>query len=227
MLFKIYACLKRPIFEVSHLRSFWLMKHCLFRELFSNGPAQKLPALTMLKSLLIIGLFCASTVTFPSEEQLSESHKALIEELVALVGDMETFKVEVRNYHHELMFLPVEKMFAGTILEDDPEVLEVMRETIDSVIDWEFSEGTSLKKIHYQSFATDISENELQALITFYRTDLGKKVLGTKAGLFKEWETNRNIWGRSLQSDIRRKVGQRLDEYHKRKLEQIEDPSER
>lgn len=202
------------------------MKNYLFRESFSKRCAHKLPAFTVLKSLLIFSLFSASVGTSSSEELLAETHKALIEELVRLVGDMAEFRQEVRAYHHELMFLPVDKMFVGTILENDPEALKVMRDTIDSIIDWEFSEGDSLKKIHYQSFATDISEDELRALITFYRTDLGKKVLGTKTGLFKEWETNRNIWARSLQSDIRRKVGRRLNEYHKNKLEQIKDSGE-
>ncbi len=180
--------------------------------------------LSALKLVFSISLITTLPAAVSSTESLSENHKILIEELVSLVGDMDAFQQDVRDYHHKLLFLPAKKMFNGTILENDPEALNIMRESIDSVIDWEFSEGTALKKIHYQSFATDISEDELQALVSFYRTDLGKKVLSTKAGIFREWETNRNIWAKSLHGDIRRKAKQRLEEYHQEKLRQIEGP---
>ena len=156
-----------------------------------------------------------------AEKNLSERKVQLIDELVSLTDEMDAFQTQVRDYYYEFMFISVDKMFVGTILENDPNALRIMRESIDDVIDWEFTEGTNLKRVHYLSFGAGMTVQELEELIEFYRTDVGRKVLSGNAGIFKEWKKNRNDWAKSLHSPIRRKTKLRLNEYYEKQLKQM------
>lgn len=165
--------------------------------------------------------FCVVTFVAAADDSLSENHKLLIQELVSLSGEMRDFEQSVKDYYHEFIFIHVDQMFIGTILENDPNAILTIRKAIDDAVEWEFTEGAGLERVHYLSFGSDNSEQELEEIVALYKTPIGKKILNSNAGVFKEWATNRNIWAKSLHSTIRRKAKVRLEKYYERKLKEI------
>lgn len=167
---------------------------------------------------LIISLFCFSFSYAAPFDELTDRHKQLIEELVALTGEMPLFREAVREHYHAHVFIPTEKMFVGSILENDLQARNIMNSAIDSVLNQEFDEGISIKYVHYQSFSTSFTENELLELIKFYRTDIGKRTMDSMTELFMDWKENRERWAVSLRSKVRNEVKLRLNKYHDQRL---------
>lgn len=155
-------------------------------------------------------------------EHLTDKHKQLIEEFVDTTGKMGPFRDEVRKHYHELVFIPTEKMFAGTILENDPRARDVMNEAIDKVLNEAFEEP-SLDFVHYQIFSEKYSEPELEELIKFYRTDVGKKALDSDSALFEQWEKQRYKWAISLRQRVKDEVRKDLNAYHDKQLAEAKE----
>lgn len=167
---------------------------------------------------LVASLGFGSSIAAPFDD-LSERHKQLIEELVDLTGEMPAFREKVRQHYHELIFVPTEKMFMGTILENDPQARKVMNDAIDSSLDRAFDEEPAIKYVHYQSFGSaHYSETELEELVEFYRTKVGRKTMESMSELFKAWEEGRNRWAVSIRSTVKDEVKQRLNEYHQQRI---------
>lgn len=167
--------------------------------------------------LLLIFLFWADLCAEPIARITAEK-KRLIEELVLLTGEIGPFREQVRRHYHEELFVPTEKMFKGTLLENDPHARDIMNNAIDSVLAHQFDSAAGLKNVHHQSFAPHFDEQELIGVIEFYRTPAGKKAFSTMGNLFEQWKNNRNQWALSLRAEIRQAIKEQLDAYYKNKL---------
>ncbi|MEM7468455.1 MAG: DUF2059 domain-containing protein [Pseudomonadota bacterium] len=154
-------------------------------------------------------------------DHLSETHKELILEFVNETGYIGPFKKEVRKHYHELIVVPTLNSLQGSIFEKDAKPRELMDEAIDSFLAQAFEEP-SLEFVHYQIFSQYYNETEIRELLTFYRTDIGKKTLDQESQLFEDWQKQRYKWAVGLRQRVNDAVAEKLDPYIAGRLAEVE-----
>ncbi|SEA27405.1 hypothetical protein SAMN05192529_11248 [Arachidicoccus rhizosphaerae] len=160
----------------------------------------------------ICGLFCTILFSFgmvllakgQSNDAISPRKKALIMEMVDLVGTRKYIELMVDAVRDKLK-------------QQDPVYGDMIVEEFSNYLSYD-----SMAAIILPIYAKHYSEEDLQGIIAFYKSPVGKKMLGEMPAILKESiEVNK-----ARAELLEEKVTHRIQELQEKKQEESEQPAD-
>lgn len=174
-----------------------------------------------MKILTIIGFIATNLFSHQlaavSVEEMSAEHKRVIDEFVEQTGVLELFRQDVKAHYFELLAVPTLKQLEQSDFKDDPNPKVLMEAGIDDALEKAFK-APSLQFLHYQVFGKAYSKEEVEELLIFFKTDVGKKTLEKDSQLFEDWKKQRNKWAVSLRQNVKDAIDEKLTPYLEQQL---------
>lgn len=157
--------------------------------------------------LLIVFTLFISFAGFSQAQEVSASKKKLIDELIVLSGSDK-----------------MGEMFSGVFIQQmtralkiakpdvNPKAFDIVREEVNQVIHEEITDKNALNLLSYPLYDQYFTDEDLTAIILFYKSDVGKKVLTLMPKITLEGIELGKTWGKSIAPIIQQRVFTRLQE---------------
>lgn len=102
-------------------------------------------------------------------------------------------------------------LFVGQKLAQNPKIPDTEKQQVMTIITETFRESipelmVPLGKIYEQTFTS----SELQELVVFYKTDIGKKLVDSQPILFQKAMIVGAAWGQKIQKESMRRIKEKL-----------------
>ena len=142
-------------------------------------------------------------------EELTDKKKALIDTLLGQMG-------QSASESGLLLSESFVKQMTMVVKQQNPDIdsraFDVMEEEINSIIQEEFVKKNTLNQLMYPIYGKRFSESELEELIAFNQTDLGKKLVHEMPAITQEGMMAGQQIGQKLVPVIQQRVAERLSE---------------
>lgn len=157
--------------------------------------------------LLIASTLFISLLIFGQEQEVSASKKQLIDELIVLSG------ADKMGEMFSGVFVQQMTRALKTAKPDvNPKAFDIVREEVNRVIHEEITEKNALNLLSYPLYDQYFTDEDLAAIIVFYKSDVGKKVLTLMPKITLEGLELGKNWGKSIAPIIQQRVFTRLQE---------------
>lgn len=139
-------------------------------------------------------------------EDLTKEKKAAIKKLIQLSNGKNLGKMFVNSMLQNLAMV-----WQQNNKNVPPEVFEIARNELIAIFDEEMEKETYYEML-YPIYHKYLSLEEINQIIEFYQTPVGKKLLKVLPDIFRESMLAGQKWGESLAPVIKQRVMQRLKE---------------
>ena len=153
--------------------------------------------------LLLVGL-SLSTIVFA--EELTDAKKAAIKELMDITGSAQIGEMFAAVFLQQ-MTLALKSINP----EIPPRAFTILEEEINAVIREEMLEKGSLYELIYPVYHKYLTLEDTRALIAFYQTPVGRKVIRVMPQLTQEAMYAGQLWGQSLDPVMQQRIAERLE----------------
>ena len=92
----------------------------------------------------------------------------------------------------------------------DPAAYEIISEEVNDVVAAEVGEKNAIREMMYPIYSEHLSTEEINEIIKFYDTALGKKILSAMPQITREGMAATRDWGQSLAPTIRQRLQARF-----------------
>jgi len=159
-----------------------------------------------MRRLLFITILCCSAVAFA--DSTTDNKKVLIDKLLTQMGQSATDTGKLfSNLFIDQMSVALKKAKPDV----DPRAYEIIKEEVSAIVDEVFSDSNTFAEMMYPIYETRFTEEELNELIDFYNTALGKKLISELPAITKEGMDAGTKLGESLAPKIQQRIKARLD----------------
>lgn len=159
---------------------------------------------TALAAFIVI-LFVTVTAAHAAEERLSDEKRTDITTLLGVMGALDV-RQKVENY--------VVGQMTDNLKETRPDIpakmYDVLKEEVRSAIE---DNRDELEALLIPMYHKHYSHQEIQGLLAFYRTDLGKKTVKLMPIMAQESLESGRQWGRIVVLEIRKRVTVKFKEH--------------
>ncbi len=152
--------------------------------------------------LAVFALACGAQ----EAEPLSQEKKALIDELLTMTG-ANNFSTTMRDFYIERMASVLRKMNP----EIDPSAFRIIEEEVRAVMSEALADD-ALNELTYPIYHRHLAQDDIRALVEFYRTPSGRRVLAALPLITEEGMRAGQTWGAQLAPKMESRVLQRLKE---------------
>lgn len=161
---------------------------------------QRTPLAALMFTLLI-----TVTTAYATEEQLSKEKRTDITTLLDVTGALNVGK-KMEDY--------VVNQMTEDLKENRPDIpakmYAVLQEVVHSTIEDNLDE---LAELLIPMYHRHFSHGEIKGLLTFYRSDLGRKTIALTTVIAREGLASGRQWGRAVSPEIRKRVMARFKEH--------------
>lgn len=155
-----------------------------------------------MKKLVFLMIFCFSQFAF-AQTGISDSKKVLIDKLLAQMGQSAT---DTGKLFSDLFIEQMVSSLKKSKPNIDPKAFDIVEQEVKATINETFTDSKLLSEIMYPIYASRFSETELQELIAFYETPLGKKLVRDMPAIAQEGMRAGQKLGESLVPKIRQRI---------------------
>lgn len=156
-----------------------------------------------IKALLLMVGLAFSTTVFAGE--MTDTKKATTKELMSLTGSSQMPQLLSNAFIQQMT-----SMLKSTNPDIPARALTILEEEVNAVIKEEVVEKGSLDEEMFPIYHKYLTIEDMQALIAFYKTPVGKKAIMVMPQLTQEAMHAWQMWGQSLHPVIENRVAQRL-----------------
>ena len=160
----------------------------------------------MKKLIILLTWLFASSVA--AAGQVDSQKKNLIEELLQQIGNS---SAQVSRQFSNLFITQMEQSLKRTNPNIAPKAFRIMEEEINAVIHDELLSGNKFSEMMYPIYAKKFSTEELQQMIDFNNTPLGKKMIKVMPQITREAMLVGQAYGKKLAPQIKDRVIKRFE----------------
>lgn len=152
---------------------------------------------------LLVIMCLASAV--PAEE-LSETKKSLIDELLVITGAIKLGEM-MGNAVAGQMIAQLSQSEGGL----DPKVEQIIREEVDGIMREQYVENRFINEMSYGIYHKYLTTEEIGQLVAFYKTPIGVKIVSVLPQITQEGMAAGQRHGRSLAPLIKERLEARFE----------------
>ena len=154
--------------------------------------------------LLVVGLAFSTTVL---AGELTDTKKADIKELMDVTGADQMGQMFANAFVQQTT-----NVLKSTNPDISPRAFIILKEEVNAVIKQEMIEKGSFYEIIYPIYHKHLTIEDIKALIAFYKTPVGKKVITVMPQLTQDSMHAGQVWGQSLGPIIQERLVKRFEE---------------
>jgi hypothetical protein len=154
--------------------------------------------------ILMVGLVFSTTVC---AGELTATKKAAIKELMDITGSAQIGQLFANAFVQQMT-----NVLKSTNPDIPPKALIIIGEEVNAVIQEEMTEKESFYELIYPIYHKYLTIEDINELITFYKTPVGKKVITVMPQLTQESMHAGQVWGQSLGPIIQKRLAKRFEE---------------
>ena len=161
-----------------------------------------------MRKLILAFTLCYSLLPSLSySDELTLEKKAAIKELLQVTG-----ATQMGELFGNLLIQQMTQVLKKTKPDIDPKAFEIIREEAESLMTEEFVVKESLLPFMYPIYHKYLTLEEIEGLIQFYKTPLGRKAISVMPKMTQEGMIAGQEWGQSIGPKFQQKV---LDRFKK------------
>ena len=153
--------------------------------------------------LLLLGL---SLSTPALSEELTDAKKAAIRELMDITGSAQIGEMFAAAFLQQMT-----QAMKNMNPEIPPRAFTILEEEINAVIREEMLEKGSLYDLIYPVYHNYLTLEDTRALLAFYNTPVGRKMIRVMPQLTREAMLVGQSWGQSLDDLMQQRIAERLE----------------
>lgn len=155
-------------------------------------------------ALLILGWGFATAACLADQDEIDPAKTAAIRELLEITGAQANRTALTRTFTQQLV-----SVLQANKTELSTEAIAIIESEVDQVVGEQLKTGELQRKM-YGIYARYFSLEEIQGLIAFNRSDIGKKANRVMPILMRESMTAAQQWSEEIGPDLSRRVSRRL-----------------
>ncbi|WP_127145709.1 DUF2059 domain-containing protein [Pelagibacterium montanilacus] len=132
-----------------------------------------------------------------AQQEISPEHLALAVEYAQMTD-------RGRVYETTLVELGVSTM--RTLVQQDPDLIDPLPEAVQAVVDQYMVDKDELFSLFGRVYATRFTQEELQEIIGFYRSDTGQKLLGSNRAINQDMQRVLGVWESNARGEFMSRV---------------------
>ncbi len=155
--------------------------------------------------LILLTTFLFSLPSVTLSEELTPQKKRQIDDLLNMTGAGRLGEMIGSAFIQQMT-----RMLKQTNPDIDPLAFDLLKEEINDLIHDEVVEGNALGKLSYPIYHKYLTSADLEELIRFYNTPVGKKAIEIMPIVTQEAMQAGQVWGRSLGPKIQQRLNSRF-----------------
>lgn len=157
-----------------------------------------LPILRRLAAATVIsGAILASTAPAQAQQEISPEHLAAARQYVDMTDSGQL-------YERTLIEMGLQAM--RLMIQEDPSLREPLINALQTVYDGYLLNRSSLYDQFARIYAIRFSTEELEQIIGFYESDVGRKLLAQNPGINEDLQTVLTVWSRNTSGEFLSRV---------------------
>jgi len=156
-----------------------------------------------MKYLLAIFLILSASNSYGDEPDAE--YNALVDEVLELTGAL-----NLADQFSELFVAEFVRVFKESKREVSAEVFDVVEEEVVGLISESIGRG-DFHELLYPLYAKHLSRADLKAMIKFYSSDAGRRIVAALPPITQESMAAGQAWGSSLGPELSRRITDRLE----------------
>lgn len=161
----------------------------------------------LLLALSVSAVLVALVVPTPGfAEDLTDEKKSLIDDLLRVTGASNLGEMMATTFVGQMT-----DALKQAQPDLDPKAYDIIAEEVNQLIHEEVSERNALNDMMYPIYHRHLLTSDIEELIRFYQTPVGRKVIETMPIVFQESTLAGQQWGESLGPEIQRRIIERFD----------------
>lgn len=157
-----------------------------------------------IKTIIIVIGLAFSTTVFAGE--LTATKKAVIKELMDITGSAQMGKLFANAF-----VMQMSNILKTTNPDIPPRALTILEEEVNAVIAEEMTGEGSFYELIYPIYHKYFTIKDIQALIAFYKTPIGKKAVTVMPQLTQESMITGQMWGQAIGPIIQERLAKRFE----------------
>jgi uncharacterized protein len=155
--------------------------------------------------LLTVALFSFLTPNLAFSDELNSEKKIAIKQLLEITEAM-----KIGALFADAFLQQITQALKQSKPDIDPKAFEIIESEVNNVINEELVEKESLLPHMIPIYHKHLSLEEINGLIQFYQTPLGKKALNAMPQMMQEGMQAGQVWGQSVGQKIHERLMERF-----------------
>lgn len=157
-----------------------------------------LPTLRRLTAaILLSGTMLVSAAPLQAQQEISPEHLAAARQYVDMTDSAQLYERTLIEMGLQVMRL---------MIQEDPSLREPLINALQTVYDGYLLNRDPLYNQFARIYAIRFSPEELDEIIAFYESDVGRKLLGQNAGINEDLQTVLAVWSRNTSNEFLSRV---------------------
>ena len=164
-------------------------------------------AMRKILSFVVILTLILSTSAFSADEALTEGKRVDIKRLIEMTGVL-----KIAQQFSNVMSEQITQAIKNARPDIPPEMFDIVRDEVNQLVAESLYDKNGFVELTIPIYHKYLTHNDIKGLISFYQTDLGKKVIEVMPALTQECMVAGQYWGQALGPVIEQRVIERFKE---------------